>query len=80
MEEKKYVITAVNNLTCEREPISKPHSRRKTEEMLTKARRDNRRRRDGRCYSLYRMEPLAGRDIKLPFTPPMSKNEASYVY
>ena len=36
--EPKYVITAVNELTGEREAISRPHSRWKTEELLAKAR------------------------------------------
>ena len=40
IKEPKYVITAVNRLTGEREVVSRPHSRWKTEEMLTKAERE----------------------------------------
>jgi len=57
MTENKYVISAVNNLTGEREIVSKPHSRWKTEDLLTKAQRDNARHRGHACYSLYRMVP-----------------------
>ena len=39
--EPRYIVTAVNNLTGEREPISKPHSRWNTEELLTRAMLDN---------------------------------------
>lgn len=69
MNEPKYVVTAVNNLTGEREAISKPHSRWKTEELLTKARRDQRRHRKYACYSLYRIQ-LWDWQQKIPFTPP----------
>ncbi len=65
-QEPKYIITAVNNLTDEREPISKPHSRWKTEELLTKAMRDNRKHRKHAAYSLYRMELYTGQQ-KLNF-------------
>lgn len=68
MSEPKYVVTAVNNLTGEREAISKPHSRWKTEELLTKARRDQRRHRKYAYYSLYRMQ-LWDDQQKTPFTP-----------
>ena len=70
LKEPKYVITAVNQLTGEREVISKPHSRLKTEELLTRALRDNRRHCDGCCYSLYRMEQYQGEIQETPFTPP----------
>ena len=43
IKEPRYVVTAVNNLTGVRETISKPHSRWKTEVLLTKAMRDTRR-------------------------------------
>lgn len=68
--EPKYVITAVNELTGEREAISRPHSRWKTEELLAKARRDRARHRKQACYSLHRMEPWVEREGTLPFTPP----------
>lgn len=64
-----YVVTAVNNLTGEREAVSKPHSRWKTEELLVKARRDQRRHRKQACYSLHRMEPYC-EEGTLTFTPP----------
>lgn len=54
--EDKWIVTAVNNLTGECEAISRPHSRRKTEELLTKARRDHARHRKQAAYSLHRME------------------------
>lgn len=60
MKEQKYVVTAVNNLTGEREAISRPHSRLKTEDLLTKARRDHRCHRKQACYSLHRMELWTG--------------------
>ena len=69
-KEPKYVVTAVNNLTGEREAISRPHSRWKTEELLVKARRDHRKHRKQACYSLHRMEPWVEREGTLPFTPP----------
>lgn len=69
MNEPKYVVTAVNNLTGEREAISKPHSRWKTEELLLKARRDQRRHRKYACYSLHRIQLWDGQQ-KIPFTPP----------
>ena len=56
IKEPRYVVTAVNNLTGVRETISKPHSRWKTEMLLTKAMRDTRRHRKQAAYSLYRME------------------------
>ncbi len=61
-KEPKYVVTAVNNLTGEREAISRPHSRWKTEELLTRAKRDHRRHRKQACYSLHRMEPWVERE------------------
>lgn len=71
MKEPKFIITAVNNLTGEREAVSRPHSRWKTEELLVRAMRDNRRHRKQACYSLYRMEPVhQGAQQGLPFTPP----------
>lgn len=66
MKEPKWVITAVNKLTGEREVISNPHSRWKTEEMLTKARRDTRRHRTKACYALHRMEEWHG-DQRIDF-------------
>lgn len=59
-KEQKWVVTAVNNLTGKREAISSPHSRWKTEDLLTKARRDRRRHRNQACYSLHRMELYKG--------------------
>lgn len=55
-KETKYVITAVNALTGEREVISRPHSRWKTEDLLVKARRDHARHRKQAPYSLHRMQ------------------------
>lgn len=69
MKEPKYVVTAVNELTGEREAISRPHSRWKTEELLAKARRDRARHRKQACYSLHRMEPWVEREGTLSFTP-----------
>lgn len=69
IREPKYVVTAVNNLTGEREAISRPHSRWKTEELLVKARRDHRKHRKQACYSLHRMEPWVEREGTLPFAP-----------
>ena len=68
MKEPKYVVTAVNALTGMREIISRPHSRWKTEELLTKARRDHRRHRNQAPYSLHRME-RAEREGYLRFAP-----------
>ena len=70
MKEPKYVVTAVNQLTGEREQISRPHSRWKTEELLTRARRDHRRHRTRACYSLHRMERYIEPEGTLPFAPP----------
>lgn len=47
----------MNNLTGEREIVSNPNSRWKTEDLLKKAKRDNARNRGHACYSLYRMVP-----------------------
>lgn len=69
MKEPKWVVTAVNNLTGEREAITSPHSRWKTEELLVKARRDHRRHRKYACYSLHRMQPWDGQQ-ELRFAPP----------
>lgn len=69
MKEQKWIITAVNNLTGEREAVSRPHSRWKTEELLTRARRDQRRHRKQACYSLYRMERFVEQEGKFPFAP-----------
>ena len=65
-KEPRYVVTAVNNLTGVRETISKPHSRWKTEVLLTKAMRDTRRHRKQAAYSLYRME-LYTEQLQLEF-------------
>ena len=51
-KEPKYIVTAVNRLTGEREAVSKPHSRWNTEELLLKARRDHRRHSAGACHAL----------------------------
>jgi hypothetical protein len=67
--EPKYVVTAVNNLTGEREEISRPHSRWKTEELLTRARRDHSRHRNQAAYSLHRMEPWPREEERLRFLP-----------
>lgn len=68
IKEPKYVITALNNLTGEREAVSKPHSRWKTETLLTKAMRDSRRHRKWAAYSLYRMEPVPqGTQLEIKF-------------
>lgn len=68
MKEPKYVVTAVNNLTGEREAISSPHSRWKTEELLVKARRDHARHRRQAAYSLHRMERVEPEEGDIPFT------------
>ena len=65
--EKMYVVTAMNNLTGEREDISKPHSRWKTEELLTRVRRDHARHRNRQSYSLHRMEPWPREEGRLQF-------------
>ena len=68
VKEPKYVVTALNNLTGEREAVSRPHSRWKTETLLTKAMRDTRRHRKHAAYSLYRMEPAPqGEQLELNF-------------
>lgn len=70
--EDKWIVTAVNNLTGEREAISRPHSRWKTEELLTKARRDTMRHRKHAAYSLHRMERVPDAvQQNLNFTPPI---------
>lgn len=73
MKEPKWIVTAVNNLTGEREAVSRPHSRWKTEELLTRARRDQRRHRKQACYSLYRMERFVEQEGTLPFSLPPLK-------
>lgn len=67
VKEPKYVVTAVNNLTGEREAISSPHSRWKTEELLTRARRDHRHHHKQACYSLHRMEQYHGEQKRINF-------------
>ena len=67
MRQQKYVVTAVNILTGEREVISSPHSRWKTEELLTKARRDTARHRTNACYRLYRMESWPNEEKRIKF-------------
>ena len=66
-KEPRYIITAINRLTGEREAISRPHSRYETEELLTRSRRDHRRHHNGHCYSLYRMERYVGQEGCLPW-------------
>jgi len=73
IKEPKYIVTAVNRLTGEREAISRPHSRWKTEELLIRARRDNSRHRNQACYALHRMERYEGQEGTLPFAPPHEK-------
>lgn len=63
-----WVVTAVNNLTGERERVSKPHSRWKTEDLLMKARRDTMRHRVKACYSLHRMERVEPEEGDLRFS------------
>lgn len=65
----KWVITAVNCLTGERETISRPHTRWKTEQMLVRAQRDTSRHHTKPCYSLYRMERVKPEEGQLPFQP-----------
>lgn len=65
----KWVITAVNQLTGERERISKPHSRWKTEQLLVKAQRDVARHRTKPCYRLHRMEMVEPEEGNLEFQP-----------
>lgn len=76
MKEPKYVVTAVNNLTGEREVISNPHSRWKTEELLTKAKRDHARHRKSAPYSLHRMQ-LYDAVQQDAFTPPIKQAGSS---
>lgn len=67
MKVQKWVVTAVNNLTGERETISSPHSFGKTEELLIKARRDHRRHRKQASYSLHRMERWPNEEERINF-------------
>lgn len=69
MKEQKWIVTAVNNLTGEREAISRPHSYLKTKELLIRAKRDQRRHREQACYSLLRMARFAEQEGTLPFSP-----------
>lgn len=72
MKKPKYVVTALNRLTGEREAISRPHGELKTEELLAKARREHRRHHDGSCYSLFRIERVPqGEQQTLGFAPPL---------
>lgn len=76
MKEQKWIVTAVNNLTGEREAISRPHSYLKTKELLIRAKRDQRRHREQACYSLLRMERFAEQEGTLPFPPLKTSNQS----
>ena len=67
MKQQLYVITAVNKLTDEREVISKPHGYFKTEQLLTKAKRDTARHRTKTCYALHRMEVWPNEEERINF-------------
>ena len=68
MNQPLYVITAVNKLTGEREVISRPHSQYKTEQLLTKAKRDTARHRAKPCYALHRMELWPNEEERIKFS------------
>ena len=70
MKEPKYVITAINRLTGEREEISRPHSEWKTRELLLKIQRTpGRAQYRQRAYKNPKMEPWPRREEFLPFAP-----------
>ena len=69
MKEQKWIVTAVNNLTGEREAVSRPQSRWKTEELLMKARRYARRKQNT-CYHRFRAERLVEQEGMLFCSPP----------
>ena len=66
---EKWVITAVNQLTGERERVSRPHSRWKTEQLLVKAQRDTARHHTKPCYRLHRMERVEPEEGDITFEP-----------
>lgn len=67
MKKQLWVITAVNQLTGEREVISNPHGQFKTEEILMKAKRDTARHRKKACYRLHRMEQWPVEEERINF-------------
>lgn len=70
VKEPKYVITAINRLTGEREEISSPHSEWKARELLLKMQRTpNRTSYRTRAYKNPRLEPWPRREESLPFAP-----------
>lgn len=73
MKEQKYVITATNRLTGEREEISSPHTEWKARELLLKMQRTPRKTSyRARAYKYPKMEPWPRCEETLPFTPPLS--------
>lgn len=72
MKEQKWIVTAVNNLTGEREAVSRPQSRWKTEELLKKARRYARRKQNA-YYQRFRAERLVEQEGMLFCSPPPLK-------
>ena len=69
-KEPRYIITAVNRLTGEREAISAPHSEWKARETLDKMLSTPRKTKfRPRAYKYPRMERYIPKDGVLPFAP-----------
>ena len=71
MKEPRYIITAINRLTGEREAISSPRSEWKAREMLDKMLCTPRKTKfRSRAYKYPRMERYQPEEGVLPFAPP----------
>ena len=69
-KEPRYIITAINRLTGERETISKPHSEWKSREILDKMLHAPRKTKyRSRAYKYPRIEPYMPKEGVLPFAP-----------
>lgn len=69
VKEPKYIVTAVNRLTGEREEVSLPMALDKASALLMKARRYARRQK-GTGHHRYRVERFVPQEGVLPFAPP----------
>jgi hypothetical protein len=72
VKEPKYVVTAVNRLTGEREEVSLPMALDKASALLMKARRSARRQK-GTGHHRYRVERFVPQEGVLPFAPPVKQ-------
>lgn len=64
----RYIVTALNRLTGEREPVSRASGEERAAQLLRQARINSRKRSGGRCYTLFRMERVQPKEAQIEFT------------